>query len=202
MNFLKRRWLNWQLRRAKNGDARAISRLYWLRDPWGLCGPTEQFRFEETTRFIRERIGTRFESVLEVGCGEGLQTKYLAPLADKIVGIDLGPQAIERARAKRIKNAMFKVGDLTGYQKQGGETFGLVTACEVFYYFKDLEHTYSCLNQLGQCCVATYYQGEYPRMDAFFRSKAVNFDTIRGPVGEWRIVWWKNTSDPTCGVRV
>src|SRR5688572_6874221 len=104
MNFLKRRWLNWQLRSSKNGNAQAIPRLYRLRDPWGIDVPEEHFRFQETARLIRDRIGTHFESILEIGCGEGLQTKYLAPLADKILGIDPGPQAIKRARTQQLDN--------------------------------------------------------------------------------------------------
>lgn len=191
MNVLKRRWLNWHLRRAKKGDARAIARLYRLQDPWGIDVPEEQFRFQETTRLIRDKIGDRFGSILEIGCGEGLQSRHLASLAETITGIDLSPHAINRAREQQINNAVFELGDLDSLAKQGRKTFDLVTACEVLYYFADLEHAYQCLNRLGQSCVATYYDGEYERMDCFFRKKAVNFDTIRGPSGEWRIVWWK-----------
>src|SRR3989442_15700665 len=100
MNFLKRHWLSWQLRRSHKGDARAMARLYCLPAPWGLNVPEEHFRFRETARLVREKIGGHFGSILEIGCGEGLQTQYLAPLADRIVGIDPSSHAIKRARTK------------------------------------------------------------------------------------------------------
>jgi 2-polyprenyl-3-methyl-5-hydroxy-6-metoxy-1,4-benzoquinol methylase len=192
VSYLKRHWLKWQLRRAHDGDASAMKRIYRLEDPWNLNVPEEHARFSETARLIRDRIGARFGSILEVGCGEGLQTEYLASLADRVVGIDPSPLAIQRACGRRIKNARFEFGELTSYVVRPVEPFDLVTACEMLYYLPDLEHAYQRLNALGKTCIATYYPGVYERLDAFFQSKDVEFATIHGRSSEWRVVWWSN----------
>lgn len=194
MELVKRQWLKWHLARSHKGDTTALSRLYRLQDPWGLKKPSEQFRFQETTRFIRERVGEHFGSILEIGCGEGLQTKYFAPLAVRIVGIDPSSRAIQRARAQGISNAVFEIGDLKSYETEARKSFNLVTACEVIYYFENLEFVYQSMSRLGQVCLATYYQGVSERLDRFFGTKAVNLETIRGVSCEWRVVWWANES--------
>jgi SAM-dependent methyltransferase len=170
-----------------------MSRLYRMRDPWDLNSPREQFRFEETARVIRETIGDHFGSVLEIGCGEGLQTKSLSTLSDRIVGIDRSSHAINRARAQGIPNATFEVGDLMSFGSK--DFFSLVTACELMYYFENLEDVYQSLSRLGQTTVVTYYQGAFDRLDPFFSKKPVKFETIHGVSSEWRVVWWRNQNN-------
>ena len=192
MGLFKKRWLQWNLKRSYAGDPQAMARLYRLQDPWDLNVPIEHFRFQETTRIISECIGEKFDSILEIGCGEGLQTQYLSPLTKRIVGIDLSRHAIKRARERRIQNATFDTGDLSNYQRQGDNSFDLVTACEMMYYTSDLEKTYASLNRLGNACVATYCRRKYLLLDQFFSTKSVHVHTIRGPSSEWRLVWWRN----------
>jgi SAM-dependent methyltransferase len=193
-NLLKKRWLSWNLRRFKNGDPTAMNRLYRTKDPWGLSSQTEQFRFEETARIIRESIGNHFASVLEIGCGEGLQTKSLSLLSDRITGIDQSSHAIDRTRTLGISNATFTVGDLTSFRSK--DPFTLVTACELMYYFEDedFEEVYQSLSRLGESVMVTYYRGSYDRLDRFFSDKPVKFETIRGISSEWRVVWWHSQS--------
>jgi 2-polyprenyl-3-methyl-5-hydroxy-6-metoxy-1,4-benzoquinol methylase len=145
---------------------------------------------------IRDRIGAHFGSILEIGCGEGLQTKYLAPLAGRIVGIDPSQHATKRAETLNISNATFEVGDLLNFPSIAkGQIFDLVTACEVIYYLEDnqLEQAFENLNRLGRMCVVTYYQGKYARLDPFFRTKPVKFEALQTQSGEWRFIWWQST---------
>ncbi len=62
---------------------------------------------EELTR------GVRYQRVLDVGCGSGLQSVRLAPHADEVVGIDLSRELIEVAkdRCKPYANVTLKVAD-------------------------------------------------------------------------------------------
>ena len=92
-----------------------MNRIYLLNDPWELETAGEHFRFRETADIIRKRIGNRFGSILEIGCGEGLQTEYLALLAQQIVGLDPSSRAIKKAKSGQIANATFMVGDLMKY---------------------------------------------------------------------------------------
>jgi len=197
MDFLKKRWLKWQLKRLHKGDSQAMARVYRVRDPWGLDVPSEHLRFKETTRMIRDRMGDRLGSILEIGSGEGLQTQYLAPLAERIVGIDPSEHAVKRARALNINNATFEVGDLLNFRAiEHNGPFDLVTACEVIYYLEDsqLERAFQNLNSLGRTCVVTYYQGMYARLDPFFKDKPVKSEPLRTELGEWQFIWWKSTN--------
>ena len=51
--------------------------------------------------------------VLDVGCGSGVQSTYLAPYANEVVGVDLSDKLIEIAkeRCKEYSHAQFQVGD-------------------------------------------------------------------------------------------
>jgi SAM-dependent methyltransferase len=196
MNFLKKRWLKWQLKRLHKGDSQAMARVYRVRDPWGLDVPSEHLRFKETTRMIRDRVRDRLGSILEIGSGEGLQTRYLAPLAERIVGIDPSQHAVKRARLLNINNATFEVGDLLNFRAIAHNgPFDLVTACEVIYYLEDgqLELAFQNLNSLGRKCVVTYYQGMYARLDPFFKNKPVKSEPLRTELGEWRFICWQST---------
>jgi SAM-dependent methyltransferase len=169
-----------------------MERLYLVEDPWGLNSAEERFRYAETAGFIRDQIGDRLGSILEIGCGEGLQTMHFAPLADRIVGIDPSLRAVRRARDRGIANASFEVGDLISSARTLNTRFDLVTACEVIYYMEDPEQACQYLNSLGKNCLVTYYLGVSEEFDRFFGNKKVKTETIRGSSQGWRVVWWQN----------
>lgn len=53
-------------------------------------------------------------SVLDLGCGTGITTRYIAGLGAKVVGIDLSPKLIEFAKANSAhENADYMIGDIT-----------------------------------------------------------------------------------------
>lgn len=189
-NLVKKYWLRWNVKRARAGDKSAMSRLYLVGDPWRLDSPGERHRFQETARFIREKISPRFASLLEIGCGEGLQTEYFAPLADRVVGVDPSSHAIRRATAKKIPKTSFEVGDLDSYAKSCSERFDIVTACELLYYLPDLGQACEKLSGLGRTCLVTYYQGAFDLLDEYFNRKDVNFGLIENSNCKWKIVYW------------
>lgn len=190
MNPIARYWKRWNLQRAYAGDRSALNRLYLLGDPWQLEAAGERFRFEQTARIIRERIGTHFDTLLEIGCGEGLQTEYFAPFARNVVGLDLSSKAINRARARKLPNASFSIGDLLNWKCDS--RFDLVMACEVLYYLQDLDEAYAKLECLGKNCLVTYHQGAFDRLDKFFAAREVLSETIQGVNCAWRVVYWQN----------
>jgi SAM-dependent methyltransferase len=193
LKSLRKYWLRWNVNRAAGGDTAAMNRLYLFGDPWKLNSPGEHFRFKETARIIREKIAERFGSILEIGCGEGLQTQYLASLADRIVGLDPSAQAIKRANAKQLRNASFAVGDLDSYANEPDARFDLVTACEVLYYMKDFERARENLNKLGRSCLVTYFKGAYERLDPCFERKDFCTEVIKNADCEWKVVFWSQS---------
>ena len=125
----------------------------------------ERARFEATNALIEREFG-RVGSVLELGCGEGHQTGFLARLSDQQYGIDVSSQAIERAR-RRVPAAQFAATDIFG-QPWGGHArrFDLVTACEVLYYLGDPAATLKRMRHLGRCGLVTFFAPAARRVGA------------------------------------
>lgn len=63
--------------------------------------------------------------VVEIGCGPGRITAYLAGLGLDMVGIDLSPAMIEQARG-RYPDLDFRIGEMTALDLPSGSAAGLV----------------------------------------------------------------------------
>jgi SAM-dependent methyltransferase len=109
----RRLWLKYALRGADGSDRfERLDLLYTVKDPWNMASEKERARFEATNRVIEGAFG-RVGSVLELGCGEGHQTEYLAKISNTQYGVDVSAQAVERAR-KRLPQAQFESTDVFG----------------------------------------------------------------------------------------
>jgi len=71
---------------------------------------------EEAQDFIKriiEKLNWNKDSyILDLACGKGRHSNYLASQGMKVLGIDLSEQNIEYAKAHAHPNATFKVGDM------------------------------------------------------------------------------------------
>jgi SAM-dependent methyltransferase len=130
----------WQDAYAGAGDAEAIRRrtidLYAAgEDPWQIAG--EIGRFEATNQAILARFG-RVGHLLEIGCGEGYQTAYLARVGTRVTGCDISGDALERAR-QRVPAARFHVAAVPqlALPAEAGP-YDLAVACEVLYFADDI----------------------------------------------------------------
>ena len=78
---------------------------YWGKDKtlhdWG---EVDLFRFS--------KLVGKGATVLDLGCGSGVQSKILADLGCEVCGLDLSPGMVAQAK-KRVPNAEFVVGDMT-----------------------------------------------------------------------------------------
>ena len=89
--------------------------------------------------------------VLDVGCGTGENALHLAGLGHAVVGIDVVPLAIERARAKALQRglqAQFLVGDALRLEVLG-RTFDTVIDSGLFHVFSDEERGRYALSLAG-----------------------------------------------------
>lgn len=59
------------------------------------------YKFNRVVGLLRPNL--RGKSVLVICCGSGMDTEYLARLGARVVGLDISPGAIERARARSIR---------------------------------------------------------------------------------------------------
>jgi ubiquinone/menaquinone biosynthesis C-methylase UbiE len=77
--------------------------------------------------------------LLDVGCGTGAAIRDAAGIVRRAVGFDLSPgmiaQANERARANRIDNAEFHVGDVSGPLPFADGTFTALVCTTAFHHF-------------------------------------------------------------------
>jgi SAM-dependent methyltransferase len=109
--------------RLKNGDPREYDRhweKYWKTvDKTGADGQVpwdarpEVAVAEDLPRFLSYM--DRSVPILDLGCGNGRQSRYLARYFDKVIGVDIAPSAIELARKETVaeKNVEFRVLDAT-----------------------------------------------------------------------------------------
>jgi predicted TPR repeat methyltransferase len=93
---------------------------------------------------LREAVttyGARFGSMLDLGCGTGLAGAAFRPHVDWLVGVDLSPKMIERARQKGLYDRL-AVADIAHYlAEQPDAAFHLVIAADVFAYVADIAAT-------------------------------------------------------------
>lgn len=74
-----------------------------------------------------------YRHVLDVGCGDGLLTRRLAPLAEHVTGIDLSASMIERARALADAETLtYACGDVLTTELEG--PFDLVTVFATLHH--------------------------------------------------------------------
>ncbi len=77
-------------------------------------------------------------TVLDAGCGTGLGAAALRPQARTLVGVDLSPEMLERARIRGLYDAL-ETAELTAFLSEHPGTFDLIVAADVLCYFGTLE---------------------------------------------------------------
>ena len=190
-------WTRILLRGVHYGDRhRQLDILYRVRDPWGLDCDRERVRFEATNGIIRREFDA-VGSILELGCGEGLQSAYLSAICNRLYGIDVSSVAVKRAR-ERCPSATFEVGDVTEFDQVGGRRkFDLVVGCEILYYVKNVQQFLDRMSEFGNACLITYYAAQREHLDPeIARRHGVKLESIRYEETEWVVAWWVNTRAP------
>ena len=76
--------------------------------------------------------------VLDAGCGTGLCGGIVAPLARRLVGVDLSDGMLAHAREKNAYHALVKA-ELTAYLRDNREAFDLIVSADTLVYFGDLK---------------------------------------------------------------
>jgi SAM-dependent methyltransferase len=165
---LEHLWKRTMLRgTAFTGAYRKLSLLYTMEDPWDMESAREQHRFSETHRLLAA-VAARFDSILELGAGEGHQSLYLSKLTDELHGLELSTRAVARAR-RRCPSGQFVQGRLEDLPRLfEGRVFDLVTACEVLYYVQDLEAAIALIQSHADRLFVSNYQTRAEGMRAAF----------------------------------
>jgi predicted TPR repeat methyltransferase len=81
-----------------------------------------------------------FRSVLDLGCGTGLGGAAFRSCTDRLIGVDLSPAMIEKARSKAVYDKLIAASlsnFISGEAAEKG-AYDLVIAADVFVYLNDL----------------------------------------------------------------
>jgi SAM-dependent methyltransferase len=187
----RRLWMRYALRGVAQADNHdRLDLAYLVPDPWKLDSDTEHVRFRETSARLERAFG-RPGTVLEVGCGEGVQSEYFARQCDQLTGIEVSARAVERAK-KRLPGAELIAGDLLAQPWANDvDRFDVVVACEVIYYMSDVPRFLATMSRLGRGCLVTYFGAAERKMGGHVRSiPGVTMDEIRHGDASWHVATW------------
>lgn len=181
-----RRW--WLRHRQYRGGADVLDALYDRPDPWNLASAVEARRFEATSALIREACPD-VASILEIGCGEGLQTRRLLALAGHVTGIDVSEQAVARARPA-APEAVLLVGEL-GDLPLPRSRYDVATLCEVLYYMPDPAGAVALAQRCAAHLVVTIYAPQAHRLAPLLQGNGWReASRIAAEGREWRAWIW------------
>ncbi len=76
--------------------------------------------------------------VLDAGCGTGLCGPWLRPYARQLIGVDLSPRMIERARTRGDYDEL-AVAELTAFLAERTAVYDLIVSADTLVYFGQLE---------------------------------------------------------------
>ncbi len=121
-------------------ESRLFVRLYFnwryrKEDPYDLKNSEyEKEKLEEAVKALRFK--EKFDSALEVGCGEGRLTRRIAEKTGSALATDISDLAIGRARdtLKGLENVECRRMDL--FTDRLDDTFDLVICSEVLFYLE------------------------------------------------------------------
>lgn len=117
---------------SRSAEHPSFEALYQGTPPWDIGRP--QPAIEQL-----QQEGEILGDVLDLGCGTGENALYLAGQGHAVVGIDLAPTAIDRARSKAVARGApvrFDCLDAFHVEKLGGQ-FDTAIDCGLFHTLSD-----------------------------------------------------------------
>lgn len=184
-----RRW--WLRHRQYRGGVTVLDALYEKPDPWHLAKPREQSRFAATNELILGNVPRR-SPLLEVGCGEGMQTKYLLKVAGEVTGLDGSARALERARSA-LPEVTFIEGDFDrDVPALAQERFALVTMCEMLCHLDDPHAAVRRAQALADQVFVTMYEPLMPPLKTVvIGPQWQTLPSIDAGGRRWRVYLWR-----------
>lgn len=127
--------------------------LYRQEDPYLVAKPEVKERFDRTFSLLD---GFYSQKGLEIGCGEGRVTHYLAAKVERVVGFDISDLAIKRAKKINQENPKIEYRTVDILIENITEKYDLIFCSEVLYYLTlqqlkpTIEKIINLLNQHGK----------------------------------------------------
>jgi ubiquinone/menaquinone biosynthesis C-methylase UbiE len=105
---------------------------------------------ENLTRDLDQRVtretlaDLHFTSILEIGCGTGKNTSFLAKIGQNVHAVDFSPGMIEKAKEKvQAENVRFSMIDITQKWIFENQSFDLIVCNLVLEHIEDLSFVFS-----------------------------------------------------------
>ncbi len=96
----------------------------------------------EVTRLLLK--GQRFPSILEIGCGTGKNTEFLATLGDSVLAFDFSEKMLAKARQKvTASHVRFEQADITQPWNCPPDSADLITCNLVLEHIENLDHIFA-----------------------------------------------------------
>jgi predicted TPR repeat methyltransferase len=93
--------------------------------------------YESIRSHLPPNVETDKLAILDLGCGTGLCGEIFAPLSRKLVGVDLSPVMLIKARQRDLYNELIQ-GDICEVLEDLDSRFDLIIAGDVFVYIGNL----------------------------------------------------------------
>jgi len=133
----------------------------WKRgDPWEL--ETSDFERKRYARLIAMLDQSKYARILEIGCGAGAFTRLLAPMAQRLIALDVSSRAIAAARAAQgsFKEVEFRVANVMDYDPKAEGPWDLIVMSETVYYLGWLYSFFDVTWLASELFAATRVGGE------------------------------------------
>jgi predicted TPR repeat methyltransferase len=105
------------------------------------------FLFKKIIQKI-DPLRTKFDKVIDLGCGTGLSGKDLQSISNNLTGIDISVNMVSKARELGIYDNLI-VGDIVEELSSAKEKYDLFIALDVLVYIGEAE---SFFNTVKNCC--------------------------------------------------
>lgn len=122
-------------------------------DNWSSTYDTDHNFTRDLDKDITEQTLTPHPSqtILELGCGTGKNTDFLASLAEKVLAFDFSAGMLSKARAKvQSENVQFGVMDFTENWVVADNTVNLISCNLVLEHIEDLDFIFSEAHRILQ----------------------------------------------------
>ena len=90
--------------------------------------------------------GLEYRVLCDAGCGTGLCGPLVRGLCGRLVGIDLSPQMIDRARARKCYDEL-QVVELSAFMRAKARVFDAIVCADTLVYFGALEEALQSMRQ-------------------------------------------------------
>jgi predicted TPR repeat methyltransferase len=95
------------------------------------------YRIPEKAFPLLIETGVTFTRILDLGCGTGLAAPHLSKFGGGLVGVDISPRMLERARDRQIYSRLVE-DEAVAYLAKCNDRFDLIVSFDVVVYFGDL----------------------------------------------------------------